>query len=64
MITRRFSLVLFAGLLVTALLTGCKSEPEKYAQRVTRLTPKGWDAFATNDVIVVRRKEPIWTMGK
>jgi hypothetical protein len=68
MITRSFSLLSFVGALIATLFTGCEggleSEPVKYEARVSSLVRKGWSAFATNDSIVIRRKEPVWTMSK
>lgn len=38
--------------------------PQSYAAQIRALCPAGWQVSASNNVIVLRRENPVWIMGK
>jgi hypothetical protein len=59
---RQFNALLLFG--VAALAAGCSHSPSRFAKKIAGICPKGWRVSASNDVILVRRKSPVWIMGK
>jgi len=59
----RHAFAVAAFLLVLA-IAGCGRTPSSYTGQIRAFCPSGWQVSASNDVIMLRRENPVWIMGK
>jgi len=56
--------VFVAILLLTSAMAGCGRTPSSYIGQIRAHCPDGWQASASNNSTVLRRKADVWVMGK